>query len=524
MVRMEREIVGRMQEGNRRDYGDPMLVSPQVRIATEDRHPELNASQRQAVDEIFLSREKVVGLDGIAGAGKTTTLSVIREGAEAEGYRVEGFAPTSRAAQKLGEAGMETSTLQKHLVRGQQPDTGEKRLYVLDESSLASTRQVHEFVNRLHPNDRVLLVGDRRQHEAVEAGRPFAQLQDAGMKTVKLEEIVRQKDPELKQVVEQLARGEVREAIQNLDRQGRVHEIQGHDERIAAIAKEYAKSPENTLVVSPDNRSRMEINERIHAELQRSGLVSSEEHRIRTLVPRQDLTGADRTWAERYEVGDVLRYSRASKETGIGKGEYAQVKSIDAPKNRLTVELQNGTERTYDPRRQQGVSVFREEMRSFSVGDRIQFTAPANELKVANRELGTIESIDEDGRLRLKMDGGRAVELDPRKHPHLDHGYAMTSHSSQGQTADRVLIHVDTELGAKDLLNSRMAYVSVSRGAHDAQLFTNDREKLPAALGHDVSQQSAHVPEIKPDQAIAPQQEVSQGQQQDHGIGLGIGF
>jgi ATP-dependent exoDNAse (exonuclease V) alpha subunit len=227
---------------------------------------------------------------------------------------------------------------------------------------------VHEFVNRLHANDRVLLVGDRRQHEAIEAGRPFAQLQDAGMKTVKLEEIVRQKDPELKQVVEQLAQGEVQEAIQNLDRQGRVHEIQGHDERIAAIAKEYAQSPENTLVISPDNRSRMEINERIHAELQRGGHVSNEEHRIRTLVPRQDLTGADRTWAERYEVGDVLRYSRASKETGIGKGAYAQVKSIDAPNNRLTVELQDGTQRPYDPRRQQGVSVFREEMRSFSSG------------------------------------------------------------------------------------------------------------------------------------------------------------
>src|SRR5271169_5029595 len=236
------------------------------------------------------------------------------------------------------------------------------------------------------------------------------------MKTVKLEEMVRQKDPELKQVVEQHARGEVQEAIQNLDRQGRVHEIQGHDERIAAIARDYANSPDNTLVVSPDNRSRTEINQRIHAELQRAGLVSNQEHHIRTLVPRQDLTGADRTWAERYEVGDVLRYSRASKETGIGKGAYAQVKSIDAPKNRLTVELQDGTRRTYDPRRQQGVSVFREDMRSFSVGDRIQFTAPANEVKVANRELGTIESIEEDGRLHLKMDGGRAVELDPREH------------------------------------------------------------------------------------------------------------
>ena len=519
MIRMEREIVGRMQQGNRRDYSDPMLVSPQMRIATEDRHPELNASQRQAVDEIFLSREKVVGLDGIAGAGKTTTLSVIREGAEAEGYRVEGFAPTSRAAQKLGEAGMETSTLQKHLVRGRQPDGGEKRLYVLDESSLASTRQVHEFVNRLHPNDRVLLVGDRRQHEAVEAGRPFAQLQDAGMKTVKLEEIVRQIDPELKEVVEQLARGEVREAIQNLDLQGRVHEIQGHDDRIAAIAKDYAKSPENTLVISPDNRSRMGINERVHSELQRIGLVSNEEHRVRTLVPRQDLTGADRTWAERYEVGDVLRYSRASKETGIGKGAYAQVKSIDAPKNRLTVELQDGTQRTYDPRRQQGVSVFREEMRSFSAGDRIQLTAPANNLRVANRELGTIERIEEDGRLRLKMDGGRAVELDPRKHPHLDQGYAMTSHSSQGQTADRVLIHVDTELGAKDLLNSRMAYVSVSRGRYDAQIYTNNA----ATLGQELSRDVSHSPAIQQEPgAIKIEPQTTHTNQISQGFGLGL--
>ena len=517
MVRMEREIIARMHEGNQRGYGDPMLVSSQVRIRIEDRHPELSASQRQAVDNILISREKIVGLDGVAGAGKTTTLSVIREAAVAEGYHVEGFAPTSRAAQKLAEAGMETSTLQKHLARGEQPDTGEKRLYVLDESSMASTRQLHEFVHRLNPNDRVLLVGDRRQHEAVEAGRPFAQLQEAGMVTVRLDEIVRQKEPELKRVVEQLARGEVREAIQNLDRQGRVHEIPDHGERIAAIAKEYARSPGNTLVVSPDNRSRMEINERIHAELRGRGIVSTAEHHVRALLPRQDLTGADRTWAERYAVGDVLRYSRASKETGIGKGEYAKVKSIDGSANRLTVELQDGTERTYDPRRQQGVSVYREELRAFSEGDRTQFTAPTHDLKVASRELGTIESIGGDGRLNLKMDDGRSVQLDPSRQMHLDYGYAVTSHSSQGQTADRVLIHVDTELGAKDLLNSRMAYVAVSRGAHDAQIFTNNA----SALDHELSRDVSHAPAI-------PQAQLTQTIEQQpahiHEIGQGFGL
>jgi conjugative relaxase-like TrwC/TraI family protein len=519
MLRMEREIVARMQEGNQRGVNDPMLVDSHIRVATEDRHPELNASQRQVVEQVFLSREKMVGLDGVAGAGKTTTLAVIREGAEAQGYKVEGFAPTSRAAQKLAEAGMETSTLQKHLARGQQPDTGERRLYVLDESSLASSKQMHEFVNRLHSNDRVLLVGDRRQHEAVEAGRPFAQLQDVGMKTVKLEEIVRQKNPELKHVVEQLARGEVREAVQGLERQGRVHEIPGHEERIAAIAKEYAKSPEGTLVVSPDNRSRVEINERIHAEMQERGSVSKEEHRIQTLVPRQDLTGPERTWAARYEFNDVVRYARASKETGMERGEYARVKSVDAEKNLLTVIRADGSEVTYDPRRQQGVSVYREEPRSFAVGDRIQFTAPANDLKVANRELGTVGAIGQDGQMRLKMDGGRDVQLDPHEHPHLDHGYAVTSHSSQGQTAERVLIHVDTELAAKDLLNSRMAYVAVSRGAVDAQLYTNDRAKLPEALGHDVSHESAHTPAMKPEQAITPSQEIAPVI--EHGLGMG---
>jgi len=371
-------------------------------------------------------------------------------------------------------------------------------------------------VGRLHPNDRVLLVGDTRQHEAVEAGRPFAHLQEAGMKTVKLNEIVRQRDPELKQVVEQLARGQVGEAIGGLERQGRVHEVKDAAERIEAIAKEYARLPENTLVVSPDNRSRAEINAKIHTELQERGLVGKEEYRVDALVPRQDLTGADRTWAARYEFNDVLLYSRTSKETGIEKGEYARVKSVDAPNNLLTVVRADGSEQTYDPRRQQGVSIYKEQEKAFSVGDRIQFTAPANDLKVANRELGTIQSFTDDGRMSLRMDGGRSVSIDPREHPHLDHGYAVTSHSSQGQTADRVLIHIDTELGAKDLINNRMAYVSVSRGAHDAQIFTSDREKLPEALSRDVSHQSAHVPEIaqsaereiEPKQAVAPAEKV----------------
>ena len=132
--------------------------------------------------------------------------------------------------------------------------------------------------------------------------------------------------------------------------------------------------------------------------------------------------------------------------------------------------------------------------------------------------------------MSLKMDlgrqGDRVVELDSVRNPHLDHGYVVTSHSSQGETTDRVLIHADTELGAKDPLNNRMAYVAVSRGAYDAQIFTNDREKLGAALGDDVSHSSAYAPEMKPEQkqeqAVTPKQEIAPKQEQGEDFGLGL--
>ena len=243
----------------------------------------------------------------------------------------------------------------------------------------------------------MLLVGDKRQHEAVEAGRPYHQLQQAGMQTARLDEIVRQKDPALKEAVEQLARGDVFGAIDNLDQQGRVHEIVGREDRFSEIAREYARQPQGTLVISPDNESRRELNGLIHREMQERGEVSQDEHKLRVLDSRQDMTGADRQWAAQYEEGDVVRYTRGSKVLGIEPGEYARVEQVDARENRVTIERENGEHQTYDPRRLAGVAVYHENERAFSEGDRVQFTAPSRDLHVANRELGTIEKINDAG-------------------------------------------------------------------------------------------------------------------------------
>jgi ATP-dependent exoDNAse (exonuclease V) alpha subunit len=164
---------------------------------------------------------------------------------------------------------------------------------------------MREFLSRVGPNDRVLLVGDTRQHQGVEAGRPFEQLQEAGMRTARLDEIVRQQDPALKSAVELLATGHVSAALDTLQQQGRVREIPNAGERIRAIAKSYAESPANTLIVSPDNASRHELNVAVRQELKLNGTLAPEDHTFRVFVPRQDMTGAERSWASHYEINDV---------------------------------------------------------------------------------------------------------------------------------------------------------------------------------------------------------------------------
>jgi conjugative relaxase-like TrwC/TraI family protein len=504
-IAAEHEIVSRVREG--RNQVDPVLSRSQA-ISVADQHQQLNRSQRSVVEDVLSSPDRIHGIQGFAGSGKTTTLSVIRNAAESQGYQVEGFAPTSRAARQLGEAGVQAGTLQAFLAKSSVPACPEhKHFYFVDESSLASTNQMREFVSRVAPQDHVLLIGDKRQHQGVEAGRPFEQLQDAGMRTARLDEIVRQKDPALKSAVELLATGQVSSALDALQKEGRVREIGDGEERIRAIARSYCDSPEKTLIVSPDNSSRRELNAAVRQQLKANGTLGPEDHRFPILVQRQEMTGAERSWATRYEINDVVRYARGSKIAGIQAGEYGIVVGISPAANTLTVEKSSGERANYDPRRLAGVSVYREVAHDFSPGDRIQFTAPDRGLDVANRDLAVIESVGSNGQIAARLDNNRRIEFNASEHRHFDHGYAVTSHSSQGLTAERVLVNADTGVHP-DLLNSRFGYVSISRASHEATIFTDDITKLNPKLSVDVSKTSAI--------------EMSQTPSVVQGIGMGV--
>ena len=161
----------------------------------------------------------------------------------------------------------------------------------------------------------------------------------------------------------------------------------------------------------------------------------------------------------------------------------------DHEKNEITVRFDNGRILTYNPERLSGVSVYYESERAFAEGDRIQFRAPDTEKRIANGELGTITKIDPN-QIRLNLDSGREISIDPRKFRHLDYGYAVTSHSAQGLTCDRVLVNADTRESLR-LLNDRMAYVAISRARYDAVIYTESAPNLGVSLDRSTNKESA---------------------------------
>jgi conjugative relaxase-like TrwC/TraI family protein len=487
-IAAERQIIRQIWDG--RNDIQPILPRPQA-IAFADQHHELNRTQRSVVEDVLSTPDRVQGIQGFAGSGRTTTLSLIRTAAETHGFQVEGFAPTYHAARQLGDAGIRPGSLQEFLTRSTGPAPPELRhLYFVDQSSLTSSFEMRDFLLRIASQDRVVLIGDPRQRQGFSALQSFEQLQEAGMRTAKLDEIAQQKDPALKSAIELLARGQVSAALEALQKEGHVREIPDNEGRIRAIARSYADSSERTLIVTPDNASRQALNAAVRQELKAHGTLKPEDHRFRVLVQRQEMTGPERFSARHYQINDIVRYTWGSKNTGIEAGSHGTVVAISPNANRLSIENASGETVTYNPRYLGGVSVYREVMREFSIGDRIQFTAPHRELQVTKRDLAVIKAIAPEGRISARLDNHHLIEFNAAEFRHFDHGYAVTSDSIQRLTAERVLVNANTDIYA-NLFNSRFGYVSISGASHEVAIFTDNMTRLNPTAGADVSRNFA---------------------------------
>ena len=462
----------------------------------------LTAGQKEAVKLIVSAKDRTVGVQGYAGTGKTTMLNRARVLAEKKGWRMAGLAPSASAVQTLAsEAGIESETLQRFLVRnagvaeGRLTSKGAKEMraafaktvLVVDEGSLASTVQARDLLriaNALRI-PRVVLVGDAKQLDAVDAGKPFAQLQAAGMRTAVMDEIMRQRDPALKEAVEASLKGDIARAFEKLG--SNVAEVKPDNIAGAVAARWLRLSPEergNTGVMAPSHELRQAINGHIRERLARDGTIHGPAMQAERLVSK-GYTNAEKALAGNYAMGDVVAFHRPYKRIGVEKGDERRVAGVNHKTGAVILEDGKGATVAWKPEeiggRRGGSEVYRAEEIELRAGDRIRWTRNDAGLGLVNSRTAEVVAVN-DGRVTFGLEDGKALELasgDPQLR-HLDHAWASTVHAFQGRTVDNVIAAMEAR--HPHLTTRKSFYVEISRARDRAELVTDDAAGLRARL------------------------------------------
>ena len=462
----------------------------------------LTAGQKDAVNLILSAQDRVIGVQGYAGSGKTTMLNRARVLAEKKGYRMIGLAPSASAVQTLAaEAGIESETLQMFLARnagvaeGRLTTKGAKEMraafaktvLVVDEGSLAATVQTRDLLRIANEIriPRVVLVGDAKQLDAVDAGKPFAQLQAAGMKTAVMDEIMRQRDPALKEAVVASLKGEIGKAFEKLG--SNVAEVKS-DNIAGAVAARWLALPDearkNTGVMAPSHELRREINGHIRERLAREGRIHGPAFESERLVSK-GYTNAEKVLAGNYAAGDVVAFHRPYKRIGVDKGDERRVTGVNHKTREVVLEGKDGGTVAWRPGeiggRRGGSEVYRAESIELRAGDRIRWTRNDAGLELVNSRTAEVLSVG-NGRVTFELEDGKKLELgrnDPHLR-HLDHAWASTVHAFQGRTVDNVIAAMEAR--HPHLTTQKSFYVEISRARDRAELVTDDAAELRAQL------------------------------------------
>jgi conjugative relaxase-like TrwC/TraI family protein len=444
-----------------------------------------NAAQRETTIALLTGADRIALVQGYAGTAKTTSvLAATADELRRQGFQVQALAPTHSAAETLGQAiAAEGRTVASFLQRQAEAAPPPARTaYLVDEASLLSTRDMARLLEKTE-GARVVLVGDIKQLGSVEAGAAFRQLQErSALKTLVLDQIVRQRAMRLRAAVYDALRGDPSAALAKVN----VQELASRADRVDAIAQDYvALSPEQraqTLVIAPGKDDRAAINGAIRAERSVRGELTGPEVRM-TVLDRHDLTKALARQVGAYQKGDVLRARRDYASLGLAKGDTARIVAVDPDRHRLMLECGDGQRVEIDPARYARFSAYSARDLAVRAGDRITLRESAGVLR--NGAVLTVERV-EDAALHLRDARGAAHHLDARQPLAMDYAYAQTAHQAQGSTCTRVFVHAESD--RVNLMTQQSLYVALSRATHEATVYTDDQIKLGEQVARDSGQ------------------------------------
>ncbi len=303
-------------------------VAPdQVRVVL-DRHAQLSAEQRAAVQHVTTPGQ-IAAVVGSAGAGKSRSLAAAREAWEAQGYRVQGAALAGKAAEELqGSAGMQSRTLAalEFAWRKGREQLTARDVLVIDEAGMVGSRQLGRVLDQARQaGAKVVLVGDERQLQPIEAGAAFRAVVER-IGAAEIREVRRQTRHEwAREASQAFARGAVGEGLAAYGERGHVRMVGSRDAAKAAIAADYTRGEGSRLILAHTNRDVQDLNAAVRAERQQAGELA------------QEATYATARGTRSFAAGDRLAFLANDRTLGVKNGSLGTVE-VAGP-GRLAVRL-----------------------------------------------------------------------------------------------------------------------------------------------------------------------------------------
>lgn len=463
-------------------------VAPVTRHYESPSH--LGQDQRKALAHVLTSPDRVTGC-GLAGSGKSTALVELARTLHRQGFDAVFCAPTASAADTLRRDGLEDAmTLQRfHGDLRTRSRLSLRSVIVLDEAGAVGLEDMTSLLELARKKDcRVILCGDTGQHASVTRGDALRILEQySGYRFEELTTIRRQKPEAFRQIVELAAAKQTDKAFAKLLELGAVTEVlaDGHQtddgqlyQRAADAYLSATKQGKSALLVSPTWSEIEAVTDKVRDTLKAQGVIAKSEEAL-TVFDSLSWTEAQKKNASQFEPGQRLRFIRKTKH--FDRGETVEV--VATVENGLRVRHPDGTEVNFIPA---NVAA------SFDVGEARELKVSPGDWLLLQANQGK-EFINGERVQVREIHNGRIALADGRMLPAgyntFTHGYAVTSHSSQGKTVDEVLLVASSRSFAA--VNREQFYVSISRGRERVHIFTDDAELLARRVTDSHERQAA---------------------------------
>lgn len=493
----------------------------------EDSRPfPLTNSQKEAMKILLTSKDRFLAIQGYAGVAKTSMLAEARLLVEAKGYSLRGITVASSAAHELQtKAGIKSDVfpIAHQELKNAATASLSKTVFIVDEASMLSSHQGHDLMKQIERTGaRLVLVGDKAQLPSVNTSRIFSLSQDYGIETAVMNEIVRQKNAQLKEAVIDATQGKVSDALNKLN----VQELETHEERIQWIANHWLslspKERDETLLFAPTHANRQDITMLLRDGLKKEGTLKGNEEQLTVLHAKQ-LEAVQLRFVNYFERGNIIRFNQSFKKGTIKAGEYYQVGAVKKElrqKNILPLINEHGKTihfslnllpqyKTHQAPFERIIEVYQPKKLALMEGDKVMWTRNFNRENIRNGQRAVLNKIDEKT-VTFITNEGETLVLD-KVHPalrHLDHSYVLTNYKVQGKDAPYGIGLMESSKRFGTTIKN--FYVQISRAVHQMTLVTDNKEALAEAIKRNKDEKAAAIDIIDQHKLTEHQQRFSQ--------------